>query len=387
MLTLAEEEGLAGLALASRVQHALYRLAPAELVGLIERLRAGALSQHVVYLRDGEVEPIRILPAPLTVLPDQLAYIHRVSLAVQSALKRLPALYLQDFTVREILRLPDAEEPGFASAGARASEAHNPIFGRLDALVDFTSPMWKDTLRFVEPNLTGIGGVHMVPDVRTAARGHRRAGAAGRGRGARPRSWARTCASCWSGRCSTTRRPSGPARRSASSSPSTPATGRTSRRELARLAARPLRPHRDARRSRRSWSLQRRRGVLRGPAGGPGVPGLRRGRPAGARGRGRRRRADAGAPAGEPDGLVDRGRPRPEGLLGGADRSAALPAVLHRRGAAASFSGTSCGPACSSDRRTVLPDGRHGQPARVRARRATRRSCSSRTARTAATAS
>ena len=31
MLTPAEEEGLAGLALASRVQHALYRLAPAEL--------------------------------------------------------------------------------------------------------------------------------------------------------------------------------------------------------------------------------------------------------------------------------------------------------------------------------------------------------------------
>ena len=48
MLTLAEEEGLAGLALASRVQHALYRLAPAELAGLIERLRAGALSHHVV---------------------------------------------------------------------------------------------------------------------------------------------------------------------------------------------------------------------------------------------------------------------------------------------------------------------------------------------------
>ena len=46
----------------------------------------GALSQHVVYLHDGEVEPIRILPAPLTVLPDQLAYVHRVTLAVQQTL-------------------------------------------------------------------------------------------------------------------------------------------------------------------------------------------------------------------------------------------------------------------------------------------------------------
>jgi hypothetical protein len=163
MLTLAEEEGLAGLALASRVQHALYRLAPAELAGLIERLRAGALSQHVVYLHDGEVEPIRILPAPLTVLPDQLAYVHRVTLAVQRALERLPSLYLQDFTVREILRLPDAEERWLRECWGPSQEAHNPVFGRLDALVDFTSPMWKETLRFVEPNLTGIGGVHMVP--------------------------------------------------------------------------------------------------------------------------------------------------------------------------------------------------------------------------------
>ena len=54
MLTPAEEHGLAGLALASRVQHALYRLAPGELAGVIERLRAGALAHHVVYLHEGD---------------------------------------------------------------------------------------------------------------------------------------------------------------------------------------------------------------------------------------------------------------------------------------------------------------------------------------------
>jgi hypothetical protein len=37
------------------------------------------------------------------------------------------------------------------------------MFGRLDAMVDFISPMWKDSLRFVEPNLSGIGGLHLVP--------------------------------------------------------------------------------------------------------------------------------------------------------------------------------------------------------------------------------
>ena len=163
MLTPAEEQGLAGLALAGRVQHVLYRLAPAELAALIERLRAGALAQHVVYLHEGEVTPIRILPAPIPVLPDQLAYVHHVTLTVQNALKRLPALYLNDFTVREILRLPEPEERWLRECWGASHEAHNPVFGRLDALVDFTSPMWKETLRFVEPNLMGIGGLHMVP--------------------------------------------------------------------------------------------------------------------------------------------------------------------------------------------------------------------------------
>jgi hypothetical protein len=163
MLTPAEELGLAGLALAGRVQHALYRLAPAELAGLIERLREGAVAHHVVYLHEGAEEPIRILPAPITVLPDQLAYLHHVTLTLQNALKRLPSLYLADFTVREILRLPDPEERWLRECWGASQEAHNPVFGRLDALVDFTSPMWKESLRFVEPNLMGIGGVHMVP--------------------------------------------------------------------------------------------------------------------------------------------------------------------------------------------------------------------------------
>ena len=37
------------------------------------------------------------------------------------------------------------------------------MLGRLDAVVDFTSPMWKDSLRFMEPNLCGVGGLHMGP--------------------------------------------------------------------------------------------------------------------------------------------------------------------------------------------------------------------------------
>ncbi len=163
MLTPAEELGLSGLALASRINHALYRMGDGGLMQLIADLQQGALARHLVYFHDGVVEPIRVMPAPITVLPNQLSYIHHVTLTVQNALKRFPALYLHDEKVREILRLPDAEEAWLRECWGTSQEEHNPVFGRMDALIEFTSPMWKESFHFVEPNLSGIGGLHMIP--------------------------------------------------------------------------------------------------------------------------------------------------------------------------------------------------------------------------------
>jgi hypothetical protein len=117
----------------------------------------------VVYCRDDVLDPVRVLACPLTALPEQLAYIHHITLTLQNALKRLPELYLADRRVADILRLPEAEERWLRECWGTSQSEHNPVFGRLDAVIDFTSPMWKDSLRFVEPNLSGIGGLHMVP--------------------------------------------------------------------------------------------------------------------------------------------------------------------------------------------------------------------------------
>jgi hypothetical protein len=70
---------------------------------------------------------------------------------------------LQDFAVREVLRLSRDEEKWLWDFWGPNQRENNPIFGRLDAMVDFTSPMWKASLRFVEPNLSCIGGLHLVP--------------------------------------------------------------------------------------------------------------------------------------------------------------------------------------------------------------------------------
>ena len=162
MLTPAEALGLQGLRLASRVRQAFYRIPASDLAGLLGRIEAAAAARRLVYQRDGEVEPVRLLPSPLAVLPDQLAYVHFVSVTIQNALKRLPEIYADDPAAREILRIPPEEEEWLLGCWGERHQQSNPIFGRLDAVIDFTSAMWKDSLIFVEPNLSGIGGLHMV---------------------------------------------------------------------------------------------------------------------------------------------------------------------------------------------------------------------------------
>jgi hypothetical protein len=163
VLTLAEEIGLGGYQLASRVRRAFLSLPEAELAGLMQQVRAESAHRHLVYLRDGQAEVLPLFPLPLTALPDQLSYLHYVSLTVQNALKRMAELYFQDAEVRQALLLPADEEAWLADCWGASQRENNPIFGRLDAVIDFTSPMWKNSLRFMEPNMSGIGGLYLVP--------------------------------------------------------------------------------------------------------------------------------------------------------------------------------------------------------------------------------
>jgi hypothetical protein len=163
MLTPAEELGLSGLSLASRVRKAFYQIPEPQLVELVGRIRDECYRRHLIYLRDGQQDTIRVLPCPVTVLPSQVAYLHSVSLTISNALKRLPELYMQDFAVREVLRLSPGEEEWLWKCWGPSQRENNPVFGRLDALIEFTSPMWKDSLCFVEPNMSCIGGLHLIP--------------------------------------------------------------------------------------------------------------------------------------------------------------------------------------------------------------------------------
>jgi len=163
MLTPAEELGLSGLSLDSRLRKVFYALTPETIRDLTRRMSEEAARQSLVYLRDGQEEPVRIMLRPTGVMPDQLAYLHYVSLTILNALKRMPDMYIQDPAVRKIVPLSADEEKWLYDTWGPSQRETNPVFGRLDAMVEFTSPMWKESLKFVEPNLCGVGGIHYGP--------------------------------------------------------------------------------------------------------------------------------------------------------------------------------------------------------------------------------
>jgi hypothetical protein len=151
------------LNLDSRVRKVFYALKPAELAELVDRVQKEAWERKLIYERHGKMETIPLLLRPSAAMPDQLAYLHFVSLTLLNALKRLPELYLADAEIRRIVPLSEPEQAWLRDSWGPSQRDNNPVFGRLDGVIEFTSPMWKDSLKFIEPNLSGVGGIHLAP--------------------------------------------------------------------------------------------------------------------------------------------------------------------------------------------------------------------------------
>lgn len=163
VLTPVEEAGLAGQRLAGRIRRALWSLGDAELAELLRNLERQATAEHLVYLRDDVQETVRVFATPIAALPDQLSYVRTATLLLSGALKRLPELYLADPEVARVLALPPDEESWLRELWRPEHAEANPMFARHDAVCDFASPGWQASLWFIEPNLTGVGGLHMIP--------------------------------------------------------------------------------------------------------------------------------------------------------------------------------------------------------------------------------
>ena len=163
VLSPAESLGLSGAALEARVRRAAVHIPDTVFARVAERLRADALANQMIYEHEGKIEPIRIMLRPLLAMREQLSYVHHVCLQITEALKRFPALYLEDARIKRILAISPEEERWLRSIWTRDHQGLNPVFGRLDAVCDFAAAGWQDSLHFMEANLSGVGGIHVSP--------------------------------------------------------------------------------------------------------------------------------------------------------------------------------------------------------------------------------
>jgi carboxypeptidase Taq len=163
LLSPAESRGLAGATLEARVHRAVGHIADATLARIALRLKDDATANDLIYDHEGKPETVRIMLRPLLAMREQLAYVHHVCLELTEALSRLPALYLEDPRIRSIIAVSDDEAAWLRDNWSEAHRRLNPVYGRLDAVCDFTAAGWQDSLKFMEPNLSGVGGINYGP--------------------------------------------------------------------------------------------------------------------------------------------------------------------------------------------------------------------------------
>jgi hypothetical protein len=162
-MTPADERGLRGVSLDSRIRQVFFGMSPEKLSALAQQVREQATRRELSYYRDGVQETINVMLRPAGIFSEQMNYFHYVSLTLVGALKRMPELYLKDFNIREVVPLEELEAKWLWDTWGASHNQFHTVFGRLDCIVDLTSPFWKDTLSFIEPNLVGVGGIHLIP--------------------------------------------------------------------------------------------------------------------------------------------------------------------------------------------------------------------------------
>jgi hypothetical protein len=145
-ITSADERGLHGISLEIQLRRIFASFSPDQIRELARHIHAEAEQRELVYQRDGKNEVINVMMRPIGIFSEQLNYYHYASQTLLGALKRLPELYIRDFKIRELAPLDDNEARWLWDTWTSA-HSHFP----------------KEGLFFIEPNLEGVGGVHLVP--------------------------------------------------------------------------------------------------------------------------------------------------------------------------------------------------------------------------------
>lgn len=125
--------------------------------------------------RDGLRHPFDVLLSPRTVDLACLGYLHHVTWQLRQALRRASRILFEYDEAAALLPLSEAERDWLARY-RRAPDAENGprerVFCRLDALARLHAPDWRASLKFVEANVVGVGGLTYAPELASAMLRH-----------------------------------------------------------------------------------------------------------------------------------------------------------------------------------------------------------------------
>lgn len=116
----ADEHGLRGVSLDSRLRQLFFGMSPEKLSALARQVVDEATRRELVYFRDGKQETINVMLRPAGIFSEQLNYFHYVSLTLVGALKRMPELYLKDLISARWCRSTNSKRNGSGTHGEPA---------------------------------------------------------------------------------------------------------------------------------------------------------------------------------------------------------------------------------------------------------------------------
>ena len=112
----------------------------------------GAWKEH-----EGCARALPVTLRPRVVRLARHGYVHHVAWQVRLALTRLGKVYGESEQARHALPLEDGERAWLERHGRPGMTQR--LFARLDAIGSLDAPRWKSSLKLIEPNVIGIGGM------------------------------------------------------------------------------------------------------------------------------------------------------------------------------------------------------------------------------------
>lgn len=132
-----------------------------------DRVEAACLEGGVWWEEESARTPIPVMLRPRLIDLSCRGYVHHVTWQVRMGLRRVVKLVAENPQAAAALPLEAREREWFMRYRHEDRPYSMPagprIFCRLDALVRFDGPGWRDTLKFVETNTVGIGGMSYAP--------------------------------------------------------------------------------------------------------------------------------------------------------------------------------------------------------------------------------